>query len=108
MKSMSARASRAPAPTRTEKRDPAIFTARSKSMMPSAGPRSQCARGSKGNDGGSPQRRTSRFSAGPLPTGTLGWGRLGSVRRRLVRRYSRLSSSISSCLICAARCLFAA
>ena len=35
---MSARSSRAPAPLSTENRAPAIFVARSKSMMPSAGP----------------------------------------------------------------------
>ena len=45
MKLISARASRAPAPTSTVKRAPAIFVPRSKSMMPSAGPRSQCACG---------------------------------------------------------------
>ncbi len=45
MKLMSARERRAPAPLSTEKRAPDIRVARSKSMMPSAGPRSQCACG---------------------------------------------------------------
>ena len=49
MKSMSARASRAPAPSSMANRDRAIFVARSKSRMPSAGPRSQCAFGAKSN-----------------------------------------------------------
>ena len=59
MKSMSARESRAPAPRRNAKRARAIFAARSKSRMPSAAPRSQCALGVKSNRGGSPTRRTS-------------------------------------------------
>ena len=63
----------------TENRAPAIFVARSKSMMPSAGPRSQCAFGSKSNARGSPWRRTSTLSAALLPTGTLACGRFGSV-----------------------------
>ena len=41
----SARSSRAPAPQDTAKRAPEILAARSKSRMPSAGPRSQCAFG---------------------------------------------------------------
>ena len=45
MKLISARASRAPAPISTENRAAAILVPRSKSMMPSAGPRSQCACG---------------------------------------------------------------
>src|SRR5438067_2005927 len=48
MKLINARARRAPAPTSTVKRAPAIFVPRSKSMMPSAGPRSQCACGTNG------------------------------------------------------------
>ena len=47
MKLISARSSCAPAPIRNAKRVPEIFVARSKSMMPSSGPRSQCAFGSK-------------------------------------------------------------
>ena len=39
-------------------------------MMPSAGPRSQCACGSKSKTRGSPTRRTSRLSAALAPTGT--------------------------------------
>ena len=42
---MSARSSWAPAPISTAKRARAILVARSKSMMPSFGPRSQCASG---------------------------------------------------------------
>jgi hypothetical protein len=54
MKSMSARASRAPAPINTEKRAPDMRAARSKSRMPSAAPISQCGFGSKSNTGGLP------------------------------------------------------
>ena len=54
MKLMSARASRAPAPISTEKRAPAIFVPRSKSMIPSAGPRSQCGCAVKSNWRGVP------------------------------------------------------
>ena len=79
MKLISARDSRAPAPLNTEKRAPAIFVARSKSRMPSAGPRSQCGCGSKSNARGSPWRRTSTLSAALLPTGTLACGRFGST-----------------------------
>ena len=46
---MSARDSRAAAPRSTVKRAPAIFAPRSKSRMPRAGPRSQCACGAKSN-----------------------------------------------------------
>ena len=42
---MSARFSREAAPFRTVKREPAILAARSKSRIPSVGPRSQCAFG---------------------------------------------------------------
>src|SRR6266550_704145 len=74
MKLMSARDSRAPAPLNTVKRAPAILVPRSKSMMPSAGPRSQCGIGMKSNARGSPWRRTSTFSSALFPTGTLGCG----------------------------------
>ena len=47
--------------------------------MPSSGPRSQCAFGSKSNTRGSPWRRTSRLSAALLPIGTVACGRFGSV-----------------------------
>ena len=80
MKLMSARASRAPAPSSTEKRAPDIRVARSKSRMPSAGPRSQCGlrleveRARLAVRGGLPRcPRRSR------PTGTLACGRFGSV-----------------------------
>ena len=58
---------------------PAILVPRSKSMIRSAGPRSQWARGGKSNARGSPWRRTSTLSAALVPTGTLACGRLGSV-----------------------------
>ena len=79
MKLMSARSSCAPAPIRTAKRAPAILVARSKSMMPSCGPRSQCAFGSKSNARGSPHVRTTTLSAATRPTGTLSCGRFGIV-----------------------------
>ena len=63
MKLMSARSSCAPAPISTAKREPAIFVARSKSMMPSSVPSSQCAFGSKSKTRGSPHVRTTDISA---------------------------------------------
>ncbi len=85
MKLISARASRAPAPISTENLVPDIFVARSKSRIPSAGPRSQCAFGSKSKVRGSPCRRTSTFSPALAPRGTLAWGMFGSVIINAVR-----------------------
>ena len=73
----SARSRAAPAPHRTANRAPEIFAARSKSRMPSAGPRSQCACGSKSNAGVSPQLRSTRFAVSSGPTGTDSCGRFG-------------------------------
>ncbi len=67
MKLISARSRRAPAPLSTANRAPEIFVARSKSMMPSAVPRSQCAFGSKSNARGSPWRRASAIVRRGLP-----------------------------------------
>ena len=103
MKLMSARDSRAPAPLRTANRAAEIFTARSKSMIPNAGPRSQCGCGSKSNARGSPCRRTSTLSAAVLPTGTLECGRFGSSSSAELRWYSIASTWMPSCLICCAR-----
>ena len=66
MKLISARASRAPGAISTVNRAPAIFVPRSKSRMPSAGPRSQCGFGSKSSARGSPTRRISRVVVGAL------------------------------------------
>ena len=79
MKLISARASRAPAPISTENLVPDIFVARSKSRIPSAGPRSQCAFGSKSKVRGSPCRRTSTLSAALAPTRHAG---VRDVRQR--------------------------
>ena len=76
-------------------------------MMPSSGPRSQCAFGSKSNARGSPQVRTTTLSAALFPTGTLECGMFGSVSSSTVRCRSALSSSNSSCLIFCPRCLLA-
>ena len=92
MKLISARSSRAPAPISTANRAPDILVARSKSMMPSAGPRSQCGFGAKSKARGSPCRRTSTLSAALAPTGTDSCGRLGSVRSRRRRCCSICSS----------------
>ena len=75
---MSARASRAPAPSSTENRAPDIRAARSKSRMPSAVPSSQCGFGVKSNAGGVPQRLISTLSADDFPAGTLSCGRFGN------------------------------
>ena len=94
MKLISARASRAPAPTSTENRAPAILVPRSKSMMPSAGPRSQCACGVKAERRAACRaRRTSTLSAALFPTGTLACGTFGIVSRPRLRRCSIASSS---------------
>ena len=104
---MSARSICAPAPINTAKRAPEILVARSKSMMPSCGPRSQCALGSKSMGRGSPHVRTTALSAALLPTGTLACGTLGSVSSSIVRWRSMASSSISICLIFWPRALLA-
>src|ERR1035441_9574165 len=77
MKLISARSSFAPRPQYTAKRAPVTFAARSRSSMPSSGPRSQCALGSKSKCRGSPTRRTSRLSASLEPTGTDSCGTFG-------------------------------
>ena len=75
---------RRPAPISTENRAPAIFVPRSKSMMPSAGPRSQCACGVKSNVRGVPCRRTSTLSALLFPAGTLSCGRFGNRQQAAI------------------------
>src|SRR5687767_13138624 len=107
MKLIKARSSCAPAPISTAKRAPEILVARSKSITPSCGPRSQCALGSKSNLRASPHVRTTTLSAALFPTGTLACGTLGSVSSRIVRCRSALSSSTSSCLIFCPRILLA-
>src|SRR5690606_31106795 len=107
MKLIRARASRAPAPDRTEKRAPDMRAARSKSRMPSAPPISQWGFGAKSNVRGVPHRRTSTLSADEAPTGTLWCGRLGSVSSSAWRRASIASSSASCSLMRRARSLFA-
>jgi hypothetical protein len=84
MKLMSARSSLAPGPLSTVKRAPEIFVPRSKSMMPSAGPRSQCAWGSKSKRRGSPTVRTTGLSALLVPTGTDSCGRFGQHEQPLL------------------------
>ena len=84
MKLISARARRAPAPTSTVNRAPAILVPRSKSITPSAGPRSQCACGVNANSRGVPMRRTSPLSAALFPTGTDACGRLGMSSRSAI------------------------
>ena len=79
MKSVSARDNRAPAPRSSANLAPDIFVARSNSRMPRAGPRSQCARGSKSNVVGSPHVRTTTLSASLLPDGDAG---VRDVRQR--------------------------
>ena len=105
---MSARSSCAPAPIRTAKRAPEILVARSKSMMPSSGPRSQCALGSKSKAAslapGAHDRCCPRRTA---PTAR--WRAAGSAasRESTARRRSTPSSSTSICLIFWPRCLLA-
>ena len=86
MKLISARARRAPGPTSTVKRAPAILVPRSKSMIPSAGPRSQWACGANVNARGVPTRRTSLLSSALLPTGTDECGMFGMTSRPWFRR----------------------
>ena len=86
---------------------PDIRAARSKSRMPSAAPSSECAFGSKSNCRGSPHRRTTTLSAALLPTGTLACGRFGRVSSARFLWCSVESSWMPSCLIWAARALFA-
>ena len=93
MKLISARASRAPAPTSTVNLAPAILVPRSKSITPSAGPRSQCACGVNENSRGVPERRTSTLSAALFPTGTDACGTLGMASSPRLRRCSIVSSS---------------
>ena len=91
MKLMSARASCAPAPISTVNRAPAIFVPRSKSMMPSAGPRSQCACGSKSNARGVPDATHLDVVVGALArparsrAACSGCGAAGRVRSLLDR-----------------------
>jgi hypothetical protein len=90
MKWMSDRSSRAAAPMSTVKRDPESFAARSKSRMPSATPRSQCAFGANARLGFSPQWRTTLLSSSLVPSGVLASGTLGTTTRT-----SRTFASIS-------------
>ena len=94
MKLISARARRAPAPTSTENRAPAIFVPRSKSMMPSAGPRSQCACGveieRRAAFRADALRRCRRCSSRPARSRAADSGIVSSPR---LRRCSTVSSS---------------
>ena len=99
MKLMSARSSRAPAPSSTANRAPDIRAARSKSRMPSAVPTSQCGLGVNANAGGAPHRRTSTLSAAEDPTGTLACGRFGMASSSPSRADSIAASSVSSARI---------
>ena len=97
-----ARSRRAPRPHWTAKRAPEIFAARSKSRIPSSGPRSQWAFGSKSKAGGSPTFRTSTLADSSGPTGTSGSGMLGTTRRKPRRRSSTSCRRASPSLIRAA------
>ena len=80
MKLISARSSCAPAPISIAKRAPEIFVARSKSRMPSAGPRSQCGlRRRSRTRRGSPHVRTTTLSAALLPVGHALVRQVGNV-----------------------------
>ena len=67
MKLISARSSCAPGAHEHGEACAGDLVARSKSRMPSAGPRSQCAFGSKSNWRGSPHVRTTALSAALCP-----------------------------------------
>ena len=86
---MSARLRREPAPLSTVKREPVIFAARSKSRIPSAGPRSQCASGGKSNRAGSPHFFRTTFAVSSSPSGTSSCGTFGSVSSMGTNRSSR-------------------
>src|SRR2546425_2198236 len=90
IQAISARAKRAPAPFRTMKRPPESLVPRSKSMMSSASPISQCGLGWKSNETGSPDCRTTTFplSSGPSGTSSAGMFGISSSSSR-----SRVSSS---------------
>ena len=114
MKLMRARSRRAPRPPSRMKRLAASFTARSKSMMPSSGPRSQCgfiSKPSAAKSRGVPQRRTSGLSFSSSPTGVESAGMFG-VRSSTSRRASSAASrslpmTASSSLMARTRCLAA-
>ena len=95
MKLMSARSRRAPRPPSRMKRLRASFTARSKSMMPSSGPRSQCgfilSMPSAAKSRGVPQRRTSGCRPRSRPRAVVSAGMLG-VRRSSARSSASASS----------------
>ena len=76
---MSARESSDAPPLSTVNREPVIFAARSKSRMPRAGPRSQCASGGKSKRVGSPHVFTTTFADSSAPSGTEECGTFGSV-----------------------------
>ena len=84
-----ARSGAAAGPRRTVKRAPVIFAARSKSRMPSAGPRSQCAFGAKSKRVGSPQVFRTTFAVSSAPSGTESSGMFGSVASMGANRSSR-------------------
>ncbi len=86
---MSARERSDAPPLSTVKREPVIFAARSKSRMPSAGPRSQWACGGKSNFVGSPHVFTTTFAVSSAPSGTDACGTFGSVLSMLANRSSR-------------------
>ena len=99
----SARSSRASRPDSKTKRAPLRLAAVSKSISPSASPRSKCCFGSKANAGRSPTRRSSTFAASSSPTGTSSNGRLGITSSAAVSASSApfcsVSSSPSRCFI---------
>ena len=91
---MSARDSSEAGPLRTVKREPVIFAARSKSRMPSAGPRSQCACGGKSKRVGSPHVFRTTFAVSSSPSGTSSCGMFGSVSSMGANRSSRAFESL--------------
>ncbi len=96
IKLISARSRRAPASQYTANRAPVILAARSRSSIPSSGPKSQCAFAWKPNSGGFPQRRISTLSASVLPIGTESCGMFGtpaSIARKLSSTCFTFSSS---------------
>ena len=99
MRLMRARLRSEAAPVRTVKRAPVIFAARSKSRIPSSGPRSQCALGAKSNARGVPTRRTSTLAVSSRPTGTLASGAFGTTMRKRSSWAFTSSSRASPALI---------
>ena len=82
---MSARASRAPAPIRTENRAPDILRGALEVENAERGTELPVRLRVKSNVRGSPWRRTSTLPSEPTPIGTVEWGRFGRAIRRFVR-----------------------